>query len=515
MSQPQFILAVDQGTTSSRTIVFNHSGQKVATAQKEFTQHYPRPGWVEHDANEIWATQRDTMEAALAEAKLSASDIAAIGITNQRETFVVWDRATGDPVAPAIVWQDRRTADDCAKWKRAGLEARVTELTGLRLDPYFTGSKLAWVLREIPGLRERGARGEVLAGTIDSWLLWKLTDGAVHATDASNASRTLLLNIETGEWDDELLALFKIPREMLPEVRDSSGEFGRVASGHPAAGAMIAGIAGDQHAALFGQACFEPGMAKNTYGTGCFLLMQTGTEMVRSSHNLLTTIAWQLKGRRHYALEGSVFMAGAAVQWARDELKLVESAEELSELAASVPDAGGAVLVPAFTGLGAPHWDPYARGALLGMTRGTNRAHVCRAVLESIALQSMDLIDAMAKDSGVALAELRVDGGATRSDSLMQIQADLLQNAVVRPKETETTALGVAYLAGLGVGFWSDRAEIASNWEVDTVFNPQKSAADMASLKRNWSRAVQRSRDWIEEVEDADKTEDPTEANDV
>ena len=440
----------------------------------------------------------------MAEAKLSASDIAAIGITNQRETLVVWDRTSGEPVAPAIVWQDRRTADDCARWKRAGREAKVTEITGLRLDPYFTGSKLAWLLRTIPGLRERGERGEVLAGTIDAWLLWKLTDGAVHATDASNASRTLLLNIATGEWDDEMLELFGVPRAMLPEVKDSSGVFGTVGVGQPAAGAPIAGIAGDQHAALFGQACFEPGMAKNTYGTGCFLLMQTGEEIVRSSHNLLTTIAWQLNGRRHYALEGSVFVAGAAVQWARDELKLVTSAEELSELAATVPDAGGAILVPAFAGLGAPHWDPYARGTLLGLTRGTNRAHVCRAVLESIALQSMDLIDAMEKDSGVALAELRVDGGATRSEALMQIQADLLQSNVVRPKETETTALGAAYLAGLGVGFWSDRGEIASNWEIDTVYRPRKSPTELASLKRNWSRAVERSRDWIEETRQAD-----------
>jgi glycerol kinase len=496
MSQPQFILAVDQGTTSSRSIVFDRSGQKVATAQKEFTQHYPQPGWVEHDANEIWVTQRDTMESAMANAKITAADVAAIGITNQRETLVVWDRSTSQPVAPAIVWQDRRTADDCARWQREGRGARVSALTGLRLDPYFTGSKLAWLLRETPGLRARAEAGEVLAGTIDAWLLWKLTGGKVHATDASNASRTLLYNLTTGDWDDELLALFAVPRQMLPEVRDSAGEFGRVASGLPGAGAPIAGIAGDQHAALFGQACFEPGMAKNTYGTGCFLLMQTGTEMVRSTHNLLTTVAWQLNGERHYALEGSVFMAGATVQWARDELKLVTSAEELSALAETVPDAGGAILVPAFAGLGAPHWDPYARGTLIGLTRGTNRAHLCRAVLESIALQSADLITAMEKDSGVPLAELRVDGGATQSEPLMQIQADLLQTTVVRPQETETTALGAAYLAGLGMGFWGSRSEISGNWKVDTIYQPQRSADALAPLKRNWARAVERAKGW-------------------
>ena len=499
MSKPQFILALDQGTTSSRSIVFNKEGQKLASAQQEFKQYYPKPGWVEHDANEIWQTQRVTMESALAEAGINGDDVAAIGITNQRETLVVWDRATGKPVAPAVVWQDRRTADDCARWKRAGKEAMVSERTGLRLVPYFTGSKLAWLLRKTAGLRERAEAGEVLAGTIDSWLLWKLTGGKVHATDASNASRTLLYNIAEGDWDETLLELFGVPRQMLPEVRDSSGIFGQVASGLPAAGAPISGIAGDQHAALFGQACFTPGMAKNTYGTGCFLLMQTGTEMVRSRHNLLTTVAWQLNGRRYYALEGSVFVAGAAVQWARDELELVESAEELSALAATVPDAGDAVLVPAFTGLGAPYWDPYARGTLLGLTRGTTRAHICRAVLESIALQSMDLIEAMEKDCGVALAELRVDGGATRSAPLLQIQADLLQSKVVRPKETETTALGAAYLAGLGVGFWQSREEIEGNWEVDTVFLPQRPASELEKLKRDWLRGVKRAQRWVEE----------------
>lgn len=498
MSDPRFILALDQGTTSSRSIVFDRAGQQVSAAQQEFTQHYPRPGWVEHDANEIWTTQRQTMEDALARSGGTAKDVAAIGITNQRETLVVWDRGSGEPVAPAIVWQDRRTSDDCARWVEQGLESRVTEITGLRLDPYFTGSKLAWLLRHVNGLKTKAESGQVLAGTIDTWLIWKLTDGAVHATDASNASRTLLFNLSTGDWDQEMLELFGVPHAMLPEVRDSSGEFGRVADGLPAAGVPITGVAGDQHAALFGQACFEPGMAKNTYGTGCFLLMQTGTEMVRSQNNLLTTVAWRLNGRMEYALEGSVFVAGAAVQWMRDELKLVESAEQLSELAGSVPDANGAILVPAFAGLGAPHWDPYARGTLVGLTRGTNRAHLCRAVLDSIALQSADLIAAMEKDAGVPLQELRVDGGASRSAALMQIQADLLGSPVVRPVEVETTALGAAYLAGLGVGWWSDRGEIARAWKADTKFTRQRPIDELDRLRRDWAKAVERAKHWEE-----------------
>ncbi len=502
MSSPSFILSLDQGTTSSRAIVFNQSGHKVAVAQQEFRQHYPRPGWVEHDANEIWSTQVAVMAQALAAAGIAASQVAAVGITNQRETLVVWDWQSGRPVAPAIVWQDRRTADDCARWREAGHEARVSALTGLRLDPYFTGSKLAWLLRETSGLRERAERGEVLAGTIDTWLLWKLTAGAVHATDASNASRTLLCNLDTVEWDDELLALFEVPRAMLPEIRDSAGSFGEVAAGLPAAGTPIAGVAGDQQAALFGQACFERGMAKNTYGTGCFLLMQTGEQRVASQHDLLTTVAWRIRGRTSYALEGSVFVAGAAVQWVRDELKLVHSAEELSALAGTVPDAGGSILVPAFTGLGAPHWDAYARGTWMGLTRGTGRAQLCRAVLESIALQSADLVEAMIQDSGLALKELRVDGGASRSDVLMQIQADLLGCAVVRPQETETTALGAAYLAGLGVGLWQNRAEIAAHWAQERVFEREGAPEQHAGLVRDWRRAVERAKAWARE-EDA------------
>ncbi|WP_221028830.1 glycerol kinase GlpK [Actomonas aquatica] len=499
MSDPHLLLALDQGTTSSRAIVFNKSGQKVAVAQREFAQHYPRPGWVEHDAEEIWATQLAVMTEVLESPDVTMSAVAAIGITNQRETLVVWDRASGRPVAPAIVWQDRRTADDCARWREAGHEEQVTALTGLRLDPYFTGSKLAWLLRETPGLRERAKRGEVLAGTIDTWLLWKLTDGAVHATDASNASRTLLCNIDTVAWDDALLALMEVPRAMLPEIRDSAGDFGRVADGLPGAGLPIAGVAGDQQAALFGQACFERGMAKNTYGTGCFLLMQTGAERVASANNLLTTVAWRLRGRPAYALEGSVFVAGAAVQWARDELKLVSSAEELSELAGSVPDAGGSILVPAFAGLGAPHWDPYARGTWMGLTRGTGRAQLCRAVLESIALQSADLMQAMMQDSGLELKELRVDGGASRSDVLMQIQADLLGCEVVRPQETETTALGAAYLAGLGVGLWSDREEIAAQWAQERVFVREGERFRHDALWKDWQRAVRRAKAWARE----------------
>lgn len=473
-------------------------------AQREFRQSYPRPGWVEHDADEIWASQRATLEEAVARSGAGAADFAAVGVTNQRETLVVWERATGRPVAPAIVWQDRRTADDCARLRLAGHEAEVARRTGLRLDPYFTGTKLAWMLRQLPGLRGRAEAGEVLAGTIDTWLIWNLTGGAVHATDASNASRTLLFNLERGDWDDALLGLFGVPRTMLPEVRDSAGDFGRVAAGLPIDGVPIRGVAGDQQAALFGQACFEPGMAKNTYGTGCFLLLQTGETPVRSHNNLLTTVAWRIGGRTHYALEGSVFVAGAAVQWVRDELKLVASAEELSALAGTVPDAAGMVLVPAFAGLGAPHWDPYARGLVVGLTRGTNRAHLCRAVLESIALQSMDLLTAMERDSGIALQELRVDGGAARSDVLMQIQADLLGTRVVRPREVETTALGAACLAGLGAGYWREPAEIARQWQAQATFSPQRTKAETAPLRRQWVRAVERAKGWAREDEAGD-----------
>jgi glycerol kinase len=496
MSHPRHILALDQGTTSSRAIVFDHAGAAVAVAQKEFRQIYPRPGWVEHDPEEIWQSQREVAAEALARARLEARDIAAVGVTNQRETVVVWDRESGRPLGNAIVWQDRRTADDCARLRREGVEPLVAERTGLRLDPYFSGTKLRWILENVPGARAKAEAGKLLFGTIDTWLLWRLTGGAAHATDASNASRTLLFDLRRGDWDEELLRILGVPRAMLPEVRSSSEVFGRVADGLPGAGAPIAGMAGDQQAALFGQACFRPGMAKNTCGTGCFLLMHTGEEPVVSRNNLLTTVAWRVKGKTEYALEGSVFIGGAVVQWLRDELKLVRDARELDELASSVPDAGGLFLVPAFSGLGAPHWDPYARGVAVGITRGTNRAHFCRAALESIAFQSADLITCMERDAGIPLRELRVDGGASRSAPLLQIQADLLSAPVVRPRNVETTAMGAAYLAGLAVGFWADREEIARNWAADAIVRSSADPARIAARRAEWCRAVERAKGW-------------------
>lgn len=494
----KYVLALDQGTTSSRAIVFDAHGSAVAVAQREHRQIYPEAGRVEHDAGEIWTNQCAVAVEALAAAKLTARDVSAIGITNQRETTVVWDAATGTPLGNAIVWQDRRTADVCTALKAAGKEPFFTERTGLRLDPYFSGTKLQWILDHHPGARPRAAQGELLFGTIDSWLIWKLTGGRVHVTDATNASRTLLLNIHTGVWDDECLSALDIPRAMLPKVADSSGFVAEVTAPGELAGIPIAGIAGDQQAALFGQACFEPGMAKNTYGTGCFLLMNTGAGAVPSRNNLLTTIAWRINGRTEYALEGSVFVGGAVVQWLRDEMQMIRSAAECDELAAGVPDANGLVLVPAFAGLGAPHWDPRARGAAFGMTRGTNRAHFCRAALESIALQSADLLDCMEKDSGIPLKELRVDGGASRSDLLMQIQSDLLQRPVVRPRCVETTALGAAYLAGLAVGVWQSREEIAGQSSVEARFAPEVTATAIQPLRSAWRKAVDRSKQWVE-----------------
>lgn len=494
MSSEKFILALDQGTTSSRAIVVNHAGEVVAVSQLEFPQIYPQPGWVEHDPMEIWSTQSATEAQALSKADLRHQDLAAIGITNQRETTVVWDRHTGKPVYNAIVWQDRRTADFCKKLKEAGHEATFREKTGLLLDPYFSGTKLRWILENVEGARSQAEAGDLLFGTIDSWLVWKLTDGAVHVTDATNASRTLLYNIHEGHWDDELLSLLDIPRAMLPEVRGCSEVYGTSTKQVP-----IAGIAGDQHAALFGQACFQPGMAKNTYGTGCFMLMNTGQEAIRSQNNLLTTIAWRIGDCTEYALEGSVFMGGAVVQWLRDELELVKSAEECSALAAQVPDAGGMYLVPAFAGLGAPHWDPYARAACVGMTRGTNRKHYCRAALEAIAYQSGELANCMAKDSGIALTELRVDGGASRSAPLLQFQSDLLHVDVVRPENVETTAMGAAYLAGLAVGFWESKEEIRQRQREGARFRPERPAEEMATLAKGWRRAVERAKNWVEE----------------
>lgn len=495
----RYLLAIDQGTTSSRAIVFDHHGREVSSAQREFKQHYPRDGWVEHDPLDIWSSQSAVTAEAVTRANLSSDDIAAVGITNQRETTLVWDRETGEPVYPAIVWQDRRTAALCRELEESGCGPEVTERTGLRLDPYFSGTKLAWILDHVDGVRKRAEAGELLFGTVDSWLIWKFTDGAVHVTDVTNASRTLLFNIRERRWDPRMRELLRIPEPLLPEVRSSSEVYGHIAEHFYPGGVPIAGVAGDQQAALFGQGCFRKGMAKNTYGTGCFLLMNTGTEAVPSANNLLTTIAWEIDGVLEYALEGSVFIGGAIVQWLRDELGIIESAPQCDTLAGEADDSGGVFLVPAFTGLGAPHWDPHARGAILGLTRGTNRRHLCRAALESIAFQSADVLTAMEKDSGINLAELRVDGGASRSQPLLQFQADLLGKPVVRPQSVETTALGAAFLAGLAVGFWSGRDEIARQWAVDHRFEPGMEEADLAPLRRGWQRAVQRAAAWIED----------------
>jgi glycerol kinase len=494
------VLAFDQGTTSSRAIVFGNDGRILASSQQEFRQIFPQPGWVEHDAEEIWHTQRDVASQAIAQAGLSGGDVAAIGITNQRETTVLWDRATGRPVANAIVWQDRRTASRCDALRQAGHEPLFAARTGLILDAYFSGTKLAWLLDNVAGARERARRGELAFGTIDSWLAWKLSGGKAHVTDVTNASRTLLFDIHRLDWDDELLALLDIPRALLPEVVDSSARVAVTACEGLPAGIALAGIAGDQQAALFGQACHRPGMAKNTYGTGCFLLMNTGDAPAKSRNRLISTVAWRRGGRTAYALEGSVFIAGAAIQWLRDGLGLITRAADIDPLAASVPDAGGVYFVPALSGLGAPYWDPHARGAIVGITRGSTRAHLARATLEAIAFQSAELIAAMAQDSGLELTELRVDGGATASNLLMQMQADLLGVPVVRPKVTETTALGAAYLAGLATGFWRDEAEIASLWARDRVFEPHLSRDEGRARLAGWKRAVERSRDWARDA---------------
>ena len=492
---PQFILALDQGTTSSRSILFDAAGTPVATAQREFTQHFPRSGWVEHDAEEIWATQAATITEVLVRARATPADVAAIGITNQRETTVLWDRSTGRPIAPAIVWQDRRTAALCQQLQADGLEPEVARRTGLLLDPYFSGTKLAWLLDHVPGARQRAENGELAFGTIDSWLVWKLSHGERHVTDVSNASRTLLLNVASAEWDDFMLERLRIPRAVLPQVVPSSLTRNAPVATLGTHTVPIAGIAGDQQAALFGQACFEPGMAKNTYGTGCFLLMNTGTTPLASSNRLLTTIAWQTTDLR-YALEGAVFVGGAVVQWLRDGLGIIERSADIEALAASVPDAGGVYLVPAFTGLGSPHWDAYARGTMVGLSRGTTRAHIARAALEAIAFQSAEVLLAMQRDAHHPLIELRVDGGATTNDLLMQFQADLLGVPVVRPQVTETTALGAAYLAGLGTGFWSSPTEVAANWRAERRFEPQMSRDEANARLARWAQAVDRSRGW-------------------
>ena len=496
-----YILALDQGTTSSRAIVFDRQGNIRSKAQKEFTQYFPQPGWVEHDALEIWSTQSGVMQEALSSAGIRASDVAAIGITNQRETTLIWDRKTGQPIHHAVVWQDRRTAQFCDELSASGKAELFQQKTGLVLDAYFSGTKAKWLLDNVPGARQRAEAGELAFGTIDSWLVYKLTDGGLHITDASNASRTLLYNIHTGAWDDELLALLNIPRSLLPEVRNSSEVYGHTSPGLLGAQVPIAGIAGDQQAATFGQACLDVGMAKNTYGTGCFMLLNTGAQAADSQHRLLTTVGWQLAGERTYALEGGVFVAGAVVQWLRDGLGIIRSASEVEELAARVPDSGGVVLVPAFVGLGAPYWDPYARGTVVGITRGTSAAHIARAALESVAFQSAELMQAMQQDTartGTTLQELRVDGGGSTNDAMMQFQADILGVAVVRPRVTETTALGAAYLAGLAVGFWSDQDELRQLWQVGRRFEPDMGQEEREARMHTWKRAVERSRSWVE-----------------
>jgi glycerol kinase len=487
-----YILAIDQGTTSSRSIVFDRDSRIVSIGQKEYTQIYPRSGWVEHDPYEIWQTQKDTAIEALKSAKLAASDIEAVGITNQRETTILWDRATGRPIYNAIVWQDRRTSEFCSR-VRAEHADLIRKKTGLEVDAYFSASKIRWLLDNVDGAREQASRGELAFGTVDTWLVWQMTAGRLHITDVSNASRTMLFNIETLEWDDDLLRIFDIPRALLPEVRSSAEVYGEIQ--HPAelAGVKIAGIAGDQQAALFGQLCFEPGLTKNTYGTGCFMLQNVGAKPVESKNRLLTTIGWQIDGRTEYALEGSVFIGGAVIQWLRDSLGIIETSADVEALANTIEDNGGVYFVPAFAGLGAPHWDQEARGAITGLTRGTGRAHIARAALESIAYQTADLLDAMHADAETKLTELRVDGGATQNDSLLQFQADILQIPVVRSKTAETTALGAAYLAGLAVGYWRSKETLAEHWQEDKRFTPGISAGEAARLRAGWHEAVRRA----------------------
>jgi glycerol kinase len=493
-----YVLALDQGTTSSRAIVFDLEGKPLAQAQQEFTQHFPQPGWVEHDPLEIWQSQIQTAREAIQRAEVAPAELAAIGITNQRETVVLWERATGRPVYRAIVWQDRRTAGICEELKQQGYEGVFRQKTGLVLDPYFSGTKLKWLLDEVPGLRERAGKGELCFGTVDSWLIYNLTGGQVHATDVSNASRTLLFNLQTLEWDPHLLGVLGIPRAVLPQVKPSAGVYGHTVAELLGAPVPIAGVAGDQQAALFGQACFRAGMAKNTYGTGCFLLMNTGHRPVASQRGLLSTVAWQLEGERpEYALEGSVFIAGAVVQWLRDGLGIIQKSGDVEALAKSVPGTEGVYLVPAFVGLGAPYWDAYARGTIVGLTRGSTRAHIARAAIEAIAYQTRDLVGAMEADAGLMLSELRVDGGASINDLLMQFQSDILGRAVLRPQVTETTALGAAYLAAIGVGAL-DKAHIAERWAVGRRFEPEMSEEERARLYAGWQRAVERARGWAQ-----------------
>ena len=491
----KYILAFDAGTTSSRAIVFNNKGESCAVAQKEFTQIFPQSGWVEHDPREIWSSQAAVTAEVISKLGIGGENIAGIGITNQRETTIVWDRRTGEPVYNAIVWQDRRTSEYCDNLKNEGLLPFVKNKTGLIIDAYFSATKIKWILDTIPGVRAKAEKGELAFGTVDTWLIWQLTRGEVHATDVSNASRTMLYNIHTLQWDDDLLRLFDIPASILPRVHASSEVYGYTSSALFATKIPVAGIAGDQQAALFGQMCIEKGMVKNTYGTGCFILMNTGEQPVVSKNNLITTIAWQVGGKTDYALEGSIFVAGAIVQWLRDGLKIIRSSADIEELATQVHDTGDVFFVPALTGLGAPHWDQYARGAIVGISRGTTAAHIARAAIEGIAYQTMDVIHAMILDAGIGLKELRVDGGASKNNLLMQFQSDVLGQTVIRPQTTETTALGAAYLAGLAVGFWSTIDEIKKQWSVDMKFEPDPNV-DMQIAKRKWADAVHRSQSW-------------------
>ncbi|MCC3158086.1 glycerol kinase GlpK [Hymenobacter sp. 15J16-1T3B] len=499
MSQ-YYILALDQGTTSSRAILFDQQGRPVAQAQKEFAQLFPRPGWVEHDPLEIWATQAGVAAEATVKAGLNGRSIAAIGITNQRETTIVWHRRTGRPVYNAIVWQDRRTAAYCEELRTAGHEPLIRRKTGLLLDAYFSASKVRWILDHVPGARQQAAAGELAFGTVDSWLIWNFTQGGLHVTDVTNAARTLLFDIHRRQWDDELLALFDIPRSMLPAVRASSEVYGETKTTVFASKIPLAGVAGDQQAALFGQQCLAPGMVKNTYGTGCFMLMNIGAEPRASQHNLLTTIAWQLGNQTQYALEGSIFMGGAVVQWLRDQLGIIRTSAEVEALARQVPDSGGVCFVPAFAGLGAPHWNPHARGTLFGLTRASTAAHVARAAVEAIAYQTLDVLRAMEADAGLPVAELRVDGGAAANELLMQFQADVLGTRVLRPRLLETTALGAAYLAGLAVGYWSGLDEIQALNPADTTFTPQADRAAVDAGVAQWQRAVRAAQHWAQDV---------------
>ena len=489
----RYILALDQGTSSSRAIVFDKDGQAKAVAQKEFTQIFPKPGWVEHNPMEIWSSQAAVIAEAITSIDINGLDIAGIGITNQRETTIVWDAETGEPVYNAIVWQDRRTSEYCDSLKDAGLTDTIRSKTGLIIDAYFSATKIRWILENVPHAREKAEQGKLRFGTVDTWLIWMLTRGEVHVTDVSNASRTMVYNIHNLCWDKELLELFGIPESMMPQVKSSSEIYGYTKTTLFAHEVPVAGIAGDQQAALFGQMCTEPGSVKNTYGTGCFLLMNTGEKPIMSRNNLLTTIAWKIGDKVNYALEGSIFVAGSVVQWLRDGLGIIRSSSEVEALAASVPDNGGVYYVPALTGLGAPYWDQYAKGCIYGLSRGTTAAHIARAALEGIAFQTMDIVNAMEKDAGVRLAELKVDGGASRNNLLMQFQSDILNTSVIRPKVTETTALGAAYLAGLAVGFWESIDYIKSQWAVETAFEPKAEEAEVASLKEGWKDAISRT----------------------